>query len=100
MKRVALIAPVVLLALPQGAAAQRHVEERRAVTPDASIRVSGPFSSIRIIGWDKDSLGVIATIPNGARFDGNFLSKAGEAAPAVKIYVDVLKDIPGVTAQI
>jgi hypothetical protein len=97
MRRTAL--PLLSLLLAAGLPAQQREEHRRAVTPDASIRVSGPFSSVRIIAWDKDTLAVSVSIPAGARFDGN-VNDTGSPAPAVKMYADVIKEIPGVTAKI
>src|SRR6185436_4524226 len=62
-------------------------EHGRAVTATASIRVSGSYGSLRIIGWDRDSLAVTASIPVGARFDGNFDDR-GPPAAGVKMYLE------------
>jgi hypothetical protein len=79
-------AALALLAMPLALGAQQHVDSRRAVTPNASIRVTGSFASIRIVGWDRDTLGVTGTVPSGAWIDGN-LTDAGAPAPGVKMFL-------------
>ncbi len=65
----------------------RQEEHGRAVTSTVSIRIAGSFSALRIIGWDRDSLALSATIPVGARFEGNFDDK-GPPAAGVKMYLE------------
>ena len=50
------------------------VERRAAIDPDASIRFGGAISSLRIIGWDRDSLVITGSMPKGWRFDGGVAS--------------------------
>ena len=76
-------------AVPEALVAQkvRQEEHGRAVTSTVSIRIAGSFGSLRIVGWDRDSLALIATIPIGARFEGNFDDK-GPPAGGVKMYLE------------
>jgi hypothetical protein len=93
MRRSAVVAAFVALAgmtaLPSPLAAQklRSEEHGRAVTATASIRISGSFGSLRVIGWDRDSLALVALVPYGARFEGNFDDK-GPPASGVKMFLE------------
>lgn len=89
-----LIPFTALLALPCAVSAQRKEEHGRAVTATVSIRVGGSFGSLRIIGWDRDSLALTASIPVGARFDGNF-DDTGAPAAGVKMYLEAPEAFAG-----
>jgi len=64
------------------------VERRYAMAPDASIRVAGAISSLRIIGWDRDSLVITGTVPAGWRFDGGVAAAATGPSRGAKFYVE------------
>jgi putative adhesin len=68
--------PALLLVAPL--AAQQKIERRIAIAPDASIRIHNLVGSIRIIGWDRDSIAVTGSVPPGA---GSFyMGGAGRGA--------------------
>src|SRR5690348_2629229 len=67
--------------------AQTPVNIRHAVTATASVRVTGAFAELRIRGWNKDTVAIIGTVPNEARFDGGFLAPA-TASPGAKFYLE------------
>jgi hypothetical protein len=69
--------------------AQQKTTQRYAVTPTASIRVFGDVASLRIVGWDRDSVLVTATLPTGARMDASRGGEVGRPSPGMKIYVEV-----------
>jgi hypothetical protein len=73
--------------------AQRSVEIRRAVTPTASIRLSGAFAELNIHGWKRDSVVITGTIPNDARFDGGFATSAMPSSGA-KYYMETATGVP------
>jgi hypothetical protein len=75
-------------------AAQRTVDFRRAVTPNASIRVNGAFAELRIRGWNKDSVAITGTIPSDARFDGGFMAPNGTVSPGAKFYLETPSGTP------
>jgi hypothetical protein len=56
--------PAFLLVAP--VAAQQKIDRRIAIAPDASIRIHNLVGNIRIIGWDRDSIAVTASVPPGA----------------------------------
>jgi hypothetical protein len=89
LSRVARVARVALFAslavTPLGA--QQKIEIRRAASPEISMRLSGSFASLRIVGWARDSLVIVGTIPKGARFDGG-LGPAGAPARSGKYFVE------------
>lgn len=69
------------------AAAQQKVDVRRAVTRDVYVRLNGAFSSLRVTGWQKDSLVMTGTLPRDARLDGANAG-GGPPAPGVKFYIE------------
>ena len=69
--------------------AQEKTTQRYSVTPTASIRVFGDVGSLRIIGWDRDSVVVTATLPAGTRMDASRGGEPGRPSPGMKIFVEV-----------
>src|SRR3954466_2644071 len=59
---------------PSKGAPRVAIERRGAVASRASIRLFGAISSLRIIGWDRDSLVVTGTMPQEFVFDGGLAS--------------------------
>jgi DUF4097 and DUF4098 domain-containing protein YvlB len=73
--RVWLVCAIALLA--RQATAQTRIEERWPLDSGGSVRVASPFGSIRILGWDADSVAVSARLERPAG-EGRF-SAAGDA---------------------
>ena len=69
------------------------VERRYALAPDASVRIAGAISSLRIIGWDRDSLVITGTVPIGWRFDGGVAAAVTGASRGAKFYVEGATDV-------
>ncbi len=83
---------LVSMLLPFGAAvAQQKVDIRRAATPTVSVRLGGPFSSLRVIAWPNDSIALTGSIGAGSRLDGGPLNFAGPAT-GMKFYVEASSD--------
>ena len=70
-----LLGLTLLLAAPLSA--QQKIDQRIAIDPEASIRVTNMSGLIRIIGWEVDSIAVTGSLPAGANF---FLGGRGLAA--------------------
>ncbi len=70
MRSLLLVA--LLLQRAAGAAAQQPIARAVAIAPDASIRIWNLTGSVRVEGWDRDSLAVSGTVagPAGAFFFG------------------------------
>ena len=68
------------------------IERRGSVAHDASIRIYGAISSLRIIGWERDSLVITGTMPAGWRFDGGMGSRMTGPSRGAKFYVDAGTD--------
>lgn len=66
-----------LVAAPLAVGAQQKIQRRIAVNPDVSVKVWIPSGSIRLVGWDRDSLVVEGTIGAGGTL---FFGGAGSAA--------------------
>jgi hypothetical protein len=79
--------------------AQRTVEIRRAVTPTASIRISGAFAELSIHGWKKDSTVITGSIPSDARFDGGFVA-ASTPSTGAKYYLETASGVPSGTLDL
>ena len=88
--RAVLTAGVILstgAVAPLGA--QQKTTQRYAVTPTVSIRFFGDVGRLRIIGWDRDSVVITATLPAGARLDAPRAGEKGRPSPGMKIYVEI-----------
>jgi hypothetical protein len=57
------IALLALCAAP--VAAQNKIDERHAVVPAGFIRIAVPNGTVRVSGWDRDSLAVTGIVPPG-----------------------------------
>jgi hypothetical protein len=88
-RRVATLASVGALAGAAPLVAQQKTVQRYAVTPTASIRVFGDVGSLRIVGWDRDSVVISATLPAGARLDASRGGQSPKPASGMKIFVEV-----------
>ena len=74
-------------------AARVAVERRYVMAPDASIRVAGAISNLRIIGWDRDSLVITGTVPVGWRFDGGAAAPSAGPSRGAKFFVEGTTEI-------
>lgn len=57
--------------------AQQKLDRRIAIAADASIRISNPAGTTRVLGWDKDSIAVTGSAPPGTSF---YMGGAGRLA--------------------
>lgn len=57
---VAVLAALALVAAP--AAGQRSVDERVAASPDGFVRIHNMVGSVRVSGWDRDTVAVRGTV--------------------------------------
>jgi DUF4097 and DUF4098 domain-containing protein YvlB len=69
------------------------IERRYAMAPDASIRVAGAISNLRIVGWDRDSLVITGTMPAGWRFDGGVASPTMGPSRGAKFFIEGATDV-------
>jgi hypothetical protein len=77
-----------LLAAPLAVgSAQQPIEVHRAATPTVSVRIGGDVSSVRVIGWDRDSVAITGSVGAGSRFDGGPNVTSGPAS-GLKYFVD------------
>lgn len=87
-RRHAALIAFVSMAAASPVAAQQRIEIRRAADPELSVRLNGSFSMLRIVGWSKDSLVVVGTVPTGARFDGGVSGSPTQPARAAKFFLE------------
>jgi hypothetical protein len=88
-RSIAFAALTLLLGTGAPAGAQQKVDHRFSVTPTASIRLFGDVGVLRIVGWDRDSVVLVGSLPVGARLDASRGGDATRPAPGMKIYVEV-----------
>jgi DUF4097 and DUF4098 domain-containing protein YvlB len=75
------------IAAPLGA--QQKVDVRRAVTRDVYVRLNGAFSSLKVTGWQKDSVVMTGSLPRDSRLEPAMGGPSGGApAPGVKFYIE------------
>ena len=77
MNRTRILLALLLLGAVTPAGAQTRVDIRRPATPTVSVRLSGTFSGLRIIGWDLDSIALTGAVSAGNRLEGGPLNAAG-----------------------
>ena len=63
-----VLVTVLLAAGSADAAAQRQVERRLQLDADGSVRLTNLVGSVRVAGWDKDSLVIRGTVAKGDQF--------------------------------
>jgi hypothetical protein len=61
-------AALLLLLAAAPLSAQQKIDRRIAVDSDVSIRITNMAGSIKIVGWDVDSIAVVGAVPAGAGF--------------------------------
>lgn len=81
-----LLGMAVVTATP--ARAQQKVDVRRAVTRDVHVRLNGAFSSLRVTGWQKDSLVLTGVLPKDSRFEPAMGAPGGPPASGLKFYIE------------
>lgn len=95
----ALLAVALTLAASP-ADAQQKVDIRRATTGDVSVRLGGSIGSLRIVGWDRDSVAIVGALPPGVRMDGGFGGDGRTPSRGVKFYLDSPNDAATATATL
>lgn len=90
-----LAVAVVLAALVSSASsggAQQKVNLRHAAAADVYVRLTGSIGTLRIVGWDRDSVVVTGTIPAGMRMDGGAGGDGRTPTRGVKLYFESASD--------
>ena len=75
------------VAVPQAVRGQQKVDVRRAVTRDVYVRLNGAFSSLKVTGWQKDSLVMTGVLPKESRFEPA-MGSSSAPAPGLKFYIE------------
>ena len=77
----------IIIAVP--AAAQNKIDIRRPATPTVSVRLSGAFTSLKIVGWDVDSIALTGSVGAGNRLEGGSLNPTGPVT-GMKFFVETM----------
>ena len=75
--RLVLLALATTASMPRGSIAQQKVDIHRAAVPGVSVRLAGAISTIRIVGWDRDSIALVGGLGAGSRMDGGAMASPG-----------------------
>jgi hypothetical protein len=93
MKTVNVTLLILVLALACGAsAAQIKVDKTHPATPTGEVYIENIFGSVKVVGWDRDEVGVTGTLGPGIRgfeIDGD----EGDDGETGEVYVEV--EVPG-----
>ena len=81
-RALALALAGALTALPDAALAQARVERGWRLDRDGAVRIHNFWGSVRVVGWDRDSVAVTGTVAAGQRYFG------GGGGGAVKMAVE------------
>src|SRR4051794_37631138 len=88
MRTLACIAAFLPTFTAPALIAQQKVDIHRAVTPTVSVRLAGALSTVRIVGWNRDSVSLTGAIGAGSRIDGGTIASPAGPASAMKYFVD------------
>ena len=88
---------LTLLALAAVPLAAQAPVRRMAVAPNASIRILNLAGSVRVSGWDQDSISVTGTPPSGG---GMLLMGGSERGVKVVVEANAATDLPGTNLEI
>ena len=91
------ILPLIAAVLVPPLAAQQKIDRRIPIAPDVAVRINNLEGSVRIVGWDQDSLAVRGTVPAGVEFyfgGRDRLAKMGverdpKAKPSGPVFLEV-----------
>jgi hypothetical protein len=83
MRRQLTVLFLLAACLVHRAAAQAPIHRGRVIAPDAAVRISNLAGTVRVTGWDRDSVDVTAVVPKGG---GELLFGGGTGG--VKMYVN------------
>lgn len=78
--------------------ATEKVERRYLVSPTLSLRLAGSVGTVRLIGWEKDSLVVTGTAPKGVRVDVSLGGDRTLPAQGAKLYLEGPEEISTASA--
>lgn len=81
-----------LLATAAPVQGQQKVDVRHATAPDLYFRVTGSVGSLRVIGWEKDSLVITGALPKGVRMEMGIGEPRGAPARGAKMYLESPND--------
>lgn len=90
---LAVVTALALAAMPASrAGAQQKVNLRHAATGDVYVRLTGSVGTLRIVGWDRDSVVLTGTLPAGMRMDGGAGGDGRAPTRGVKLYFESAND--------
>jgi hypothetical protein len=85
---LALALAAAIISAPVVGESQQKIDVRRAVTRDVYVRLNGAFSSLKVTGWQKDSVVMTGSLPKEAKFSPALGNEAMGPATGVKFYVE------------
>ena len=89
--RLALVSALAIVPAFSSARAQVPLHLGHASTSTVSVRIMAMVGDIRVVGWDKDSVDVMGTLPKGTRADLN-AGGPSNASAGMKMFVEPPND--------
>ena len=93
LSRFTFLAVATLLVAPQVVHAQQKVNVRRATTRDVYVRLNGAFSSLKVTGWQQDSVVITGVLPKESRFEPA-MGDISKPTPGMKFYIEGAANAP------
>lgn len=94
MNRTTFLSALLALLAAAPLAAQSTVDIRRSATPTLSVRMSGNFTALKIVGWDHDSIALTGAVAAGNRLEGGPLNAVGPLT-GMKFFIETSEGATG-----
>lgn len=89
MNRRTMFLALSALTMAVPVAAQNKIDIRRPATPTVSVRLSGAFASLKIVGWDLDSIALTGSVSAGNRLEGGAFNPTGPVT-GMKFFIETM----------
>lgn len=89
--RIPQLALLILTFPLATATAQQKVDIHRAATPTVSVRLGGAVASVRVVGWQHDSIAIVGALGAGSKMDGGPFNVSGPVQ-GMKFFVDAVDE--------
>ena len=87
MNRSRIVFALLALLVAAPLRAQAKIDIHRAAKPNVSLRLSGAFTSVKVIAWAHDSIAITGSVGPGSRFEGGPLEAAGPLS-GMKFFIE------------
>ena len=97
VRMVLFAAVAAMAAAPAGA--QQKVSARRATTSTVSVRLFASVGTVRVVGWDRDSVEVMGVVGAGSQI-GGFGPSSSSPVSGLKFFIEAPTEKAGHEGQL